>query len=183
MATKRDKPARPKKKPGRKRIRNDKALDLANKVWLLRVECKTIPQIAKELGVSIATVHKHMVDYRERLDDKNLDLAGIERDRSLAQLDTAMARCLQVLKKANANQAANITNAIRGVVERKAKMFGLDGPISIITNENPQLTKEAARQILQEKLGTRVLPKQLHDLQAELRSSQDPDSDSGEPTG
>lgn len=94
------------------------------KVWDLRKAGKSYREIGKALGISRMTVCTRLNKAYRELKELNLKAAEDHRDMELARLDRVVA----ALEVKLARNDVNAAQAMVRVVERRAKLLGLDAP-------------------------------------------------------
>ena len=63
-------------------------------VWRRRCEGATMTRLACEFGVSIGAIYNYIEEVRKQLREATIDLAALEREQSLALLDTAIEQVM-----------------------------------------------------------------------------------------
>ena len=175
------KPSPPAKPRGRKRgdVRRleahkgavEKHLLRARRAFDMRCDGATIRQIAAALRCAPSTVHDDIEEFRAKLRRENMDLAAQEREISLQQLDLAIASVIPHIRgdvdietvKEGKRGPITITvetyearmkgcGALARLIERKARLLGMEAPIKIegdgVPAAPPEQTLEKGRDVL-----------------------------------
>lgn len=129
------------------------------KCWDLRVSGWTLRQIAKELGLSAATVHKHIDHVLERTKADCDERAEQHRLMSLQRLDKAIAVLMRRIE--DDDDALEAMDRLDKLERRRASLLGLDAPAKqeiVAAFEGPG--PELAARLVREAFGEKALPKE-----------------------
>ena len=63
-------------------------------VWRRRCEGATMTRLAGEFGMSIGAIYNYIEQVRKQLREATIDLAALEREQSLALIDTAIEQVM-----------------------------------------------------------------------------------------
>lgn len=134
--------------------KDDAILARRKDVWSRRVRGETVREIAEELGVGVATVHRDLEAVRAELDDCTKRGAEIERAIGANRLDGVARKLMAAVDQcAEASEFSTLANAIARIEERRAKLLGLDaatkteltgadgGPVKVEDAKNALLAK------------------------------------------
>ena len=121
--------ARPKNEPAdlSNAAKKEIAKGRQRKAHELRVKGWSFPQIADELGVVPSTVYADVNKYWKDTYETNKEETDLSRNRMLVRLDTLAKRMLERYSE-NAKDADAQANLLLRVMEREAKILGLDAP-------------------------------------------------------
>ena len=148
-------------------IEQDAIIDRRNKAWLLRVKAWNIREIADELHVSIGTIHSDLEAVRLEVCDDTKDSALRYREIELQRLDSWIKIAADKLSICTeASEIAPLSNSLKGLSERRAKLLGLDGPIQQVITAGAA-TPEMARLAIAEEFTTRVMSQEAESVQSE----------------
>ena len=105
-----------------------------------------MPTLAREFNLSIATVHGYIEDQRALLRSESHDLAGRERDSSLALIDNAIEKIVphingeirietkagrQTITVEEWQARIQACGVLTKLLDRKSKLLGLDAPVKV----------------------------------------------------
>src|SRR5262245_6416294 len=90
----------------------------------LRVEGRTLQAIADEIGLSRSAVHESLTNELKKLADRSQEAAAAYRELTLARLEALFAA---VWPKVQDGHVPSV-NAAVSILDRQAKLLGLDAP-------------------------------------------------------
>ena len=123
-------------------------LERAAAVWRRRCEGASMPTLAREFDLSIATVHAYIHEGRALIREEISDQAARERDASLALLDNAIEKITphingrvrietklerQTITVEEWQARIQACGALTKLLDRKAKLLGMDAPVKVET--------------------------------------------------
>jgi hypothetical protein len=134
-------------------------------VWRRRCEGATMTSLAGEFGMSIGAIYNYIEEVRKQLREATIDLAALEREQSLALIDTAIAEVMAHIHSSDLIKIQEIRLNRKGpivvemaaweakmkacevmvkLLDRKAKLLGLDAPVK--TEAPPSVPPETEEQ-------------------------------------
>jgi hypothetical protein len=121
-------------------------------VWRRRCEGATMTRLAGEFGMSIGAIYNYIEEVRNQLREATIDLAALEREQSLALIDTAIEQVMPHIHSSDLIKIQEIRLNRKGpivvelaaweakmkacevmvkLLDRKAKLLGLDAPVKV----------------------------------------------------
>src|SRR5262245_9869714 len=122
--------------------------------WSLRVEGKTLREIADAVGISVPRVHGILKEEMERLAQAATEDAAAYRELTLARLEAPFAA---LWPQAQAGHVPSV-NAAVSILDRQAKLLGLDAPARQETKLTVERMTDAELIAEAERLGLPVPP-------------------------
>src|SRR5262245_34850770 len=123
----------------------------------LRVEGRTLQAIADEIGLSRSAVHESLTNELKKLADRSQEEAAVYRELTLARLEALFAA---LWPQAQAGHVPSV-NAAVSILDRQAKLLGLDAPSRHETKLTVERMTDAELIAEAERLGLPVPPELL----------------------
>lgn len=162
----------------------DQIEERRSKVWELRVKKGlSIREIGTTLGVPKSTVFDDLEAVRVEVADETKESALRYREIELGRLDDLYARGVERLDAmkngldgGDPEAIAPILNSLKGISERRAKLLGLDGPVTFAGSIDGEMSPEAIRLAIAAEFGSHATPRgnDEPDSSTEPPSSKDP---------
>jgi hypothetical protein len=132
-------------------------------VWRRRCEGATMTRLAGEFGMSIGAIYNYIEEVRKQLREATIDLAALEREQSLALIDTALEQVMPHIHSGDLIKIQEIRLNRKGpivvevaaweakmkgcevmvkLLDRKAKLLGMDAPVKTEVPTFPPETEE-----------------------------------------
>ena len=148
----------------------ERRLERAAEVWKRRCQGATYSTLVAEFGISKTCVHNYIEDTRALLREETQDLAARERAVAIELLDNAIERIVphingQIRIESENERGTVITveewqariqacGALTKLLDRKAKLLGMDAPVKVEAPPTVAPESEEARARAREALKT-----------------------------
>jgi len=110
-----------------KSLQRGKGAERALQVATLRRDGSTFEEIGRALGITASTAHHHWKRYLDEVNAETRETVLETRDREARRLDSLQLVCMRVIDAGGRDVVPAILAALK-IMERRAKLFGLDAP-------------------------------------------------------